>query len=90
VTTHRHLAPERLLLNKVPQVTLYFWMVKVLCTTVGETAAEDRQGVARDPGDHAGPGGGEDGPHHAAQRARLEREGLLVQASAGQPGGSYS
>lgn len=40
VTTHRHLATERLLLNKVPQVTLYFWIGKVLCTTVGETAAD--------------------------------------------------
>jgi uncharacterized membrane-anchored protein len=28
------------LLNKVPEVTLYFWVVKVLCTTVGETAAD--------------------------------------------------
>ena len=23
--------------NKVPEVTLYFWLIKVLCTTVGET-----------------------------------------------------
>ncbi len=28
------------LLNKVPEVTLYFWIIKVLCTTVGETAAD--------------------------------------------------
>lgn len=28
------------MLNKVPEVTLYFWVVKVLCTTVGETAAD--------------------------------------------------
>src|SRR5436190_21036929 len=27
-------------LNKVPEVTLYFWIIKVLCTTVGETAAD--------------------------------------------------
>ena len=27
-------------LNKVPEVTLYFWVIKVLCTTVGETAAD--------------------------------------------------
>ena len=27
------------LLNKVPEVTLYFWVIKVLCTTVGETAS---------------------------------------------------
>jgi uncharacterized membrane-anchored protein len=28
------------LLNKVPEVTLYFWLIKILCTTVGETAAD--------------------------------------------------
>lgn len=28
------------MLNKVPQVTLYFWIIKILCTTVGETAAD--------------------------------------------------
>ena len=28
------------LLNKVPEVTLYFWIIKILCTTVGETAAD--------------------------------------------------
>ncbi|MFF3024843.1 hypothetical protein ACFVRR_19675 [Gottfriedia sp. NPDC057948] len=28
------------LLNKVPEVTLYFWIIKVLCTTVGETFAD--------------------------------------------------
>ncbi len=27
-------------LNKVPQITFYFWVIKVLCTTVGETAAD--------------------------------------------------
>ncbi|WP_037853557.1 membrane protein [Streptomyces sp. NRRL S-340] len=26
--------------NKVPEVTAYFWVIKVLCTTVGETAAD--------------------------------------------------
>jgi uncharacterized membrane-anchored protein len=31
---------SRTLLNKVPEVTLYFWLIKVLCTTVGETAAD--------------------------------------------------
>jgi uncharacterized membrane-anchored protein len=29
-----------LLLNKVPEVTIYFWLIKVLSTTVGETAAD--------------------------------------------------
>ena len=28
------------LLNRVPEVTLYFWIVKILATTVGETAAD--------------------------------------------------
>ena len=28
------------LLSKVPEVTLYFWIIKVLATTVGETAAD--------------------------------------------------
>ena len=27
-------------LNKVPAITLYFWIIKVLCTTVGETASD--------------------------------------------------
>ena len=30
----------REMLNKVPEVTLYFWIIKVLCTTVGETASD--------------------------------------------------
>lgn len=30
----------RQLLNKVPEITLYFWIIKILCTTVGETAAD--------------------------------------------------
>ena len=33
-------AAVREMLNKVPEVTLYFWIIKVLCTTVGETAAD--------------------------------------------------
>lgn len=28
------------MLNKVPEITLFFWIIKVLCTTVGETAAD--------------------------------------------------
>lgn len=27
-------------LNKVPEVTFYFWLIKIMCTTVGETAAD--------------------------------------------------
>jgi uncharacterized membrane-anchored protein len=30
----------RTVLNKVPEVTIYFWVIKVLSTTVGETAAD--------------------------------------------------
>ncbi|WP_405883897.1 hypothetical protein OG747_38130 [Streptomyces sp. NBC_01384] len=30
----------RLRWNKVPEVTAYFWIIKILCTTVGETAAD--------------------------------------------------
>jgi uncharacterized membrane-anchored protein len=33
-------APSRQLMNKVPQVTLYFGLIKVLCTTVGDAAAD--------------------------------------------------
>jgi len=33
-------SPGRRLLNKVPEITLYFWIIKILCTTVGETAAD--------------------------------------------------
>lgn len=30
----------REMLNKVPAITIFFWIIKVLCTTVGETAAD--------------------------------------------------
>ncbi len=30
----------RRLLNKVPEVTLLFWVIKILCTTVGETVSD--------------------------------------------------
>jgi uncharacterized membrane-anchored protein len=30
----------RRMLNKVPEVTVYFWVIKVLCTTVGESFAD--------------------------------------------------
>lgn len=29
------------MLNKVPEITLAFWIIKILCTTVGATAADD-------------------------------------------------
>ncbi len=28
------------MLRKVPEITIYFWIIKVLCTTIGETAAD--------------------------------------------------
>src|SRR4051795_3968810 len=30
----------RVMLNKVPEVTVYFWIIKILCTTVGESLAD--------------------------------------------------
>lgn len=36
-TAHRNLS---VLQNKVPEVTIYFWIIKVMATTVGETAAD--------------------------------------------------
>ncbi len=38
---HRATSPiARQMLNKVPEVTIFFWIIKVLCTTTGETAAD--------------------------------------------------
>src|SRR5690348_18104533 len=31
---------HRVMLNKVPEVTVYFWVIKILCTTVGESFAD--------------------------------------------------
>src|SRR3954462_2810690 len=41
-TTSTGQAPSlgRTMLNKVPEVTLFFWIIKIMCTTVGETAAD--------------------------------------------------
>jgi uncharacterized membrane-anchored protein len=43
-TTMAHARQEksfgRQMLNKVPEVTFYFWLIKIMCTTVGETAAD--------------------------------------------------
>ncbi len=30
----------RTMRNKVPEVTIFFWLIKIMCTTVGETAAD--------------------------------------------------
>jgi uncharacterized membrane-anchored protein len=35
-----HLKRSRIILSKVPEVTIYFWIIKVLCTTVGETFSD--------------------------------------------------
>ncbi len=39
-TTPPHTMPTDSWLNKVPQVTLSFWVIKIMCTTVGETGAD--------------------------------------------------
>ncbi len=37
---HRARAASRVMLSKVPEVTIWFWIIKVLCTTVGESFAD--------------------------------------------------
>src|SRR3954447_15742348 len=43
-TTSLHRGPvragTRVMLNKVPEVLIYFWIIKILCTTVGESFAD--------------------------------------------------
>jgi uncharacterized membrane-anchored protein len=39
-TTSETAETARLLLSKVPEVTLWFWVIKILCTTVGESFAD--------------------------------------------------
>jgi uncharacterized membrane-anchored protein len=39
-TTDQRMPVRRQLLNKVPEVTIYFWIIKILCTTVGESFAD--------------------------------------------------
>lgn len=46
VATVRHMTrpgtiSARQMLNKVPEVTLYFWVIKCLCTTIGETFSDN-------------------------------------------------
>ncbi|MCW2549125.1 MAG: hypothetical protein JWN96_3585 [Mycobacterium sp.] len=36
----RYRSERRQMLNKVPEVTVYFWLIKILCTTVGESFAD--------------------------------------------------
>ena len=43
MTTPTHADPRHFtgtMLNKVPEVTVYFWIIKILCTTVGESFAD--------------------------------------------------
>jgi uncharacterized membrane-anchored protein len=40
MTTHGSRSVALAMLNKVPEVTVYFWLIKVLATEVGETAAD--------------------------------------------------
>ncbi len=35
-----HQSKAQVMLNKVPEITLFFWVIKILCTTVGETGAD--------------------------------------------------
>ena len=50
-TAARGKMTARRLLNKVPEVTIYFWFIKCLCTTVGETFSDDLAGRSqRHPG----------------------------------------
>ncbi len=39
-TTTRPLTHRRQMLNKVPEITIFFWVIKILCTTVGESFAD--------------------------------------------------
>jgi uncharacterized membrane-anchored protein len=53
----------RQMLNKVPEVTLYFWAIKCLCTTIGETLSDNVTTTWA---------GGENASVHALDSASLE------------------
>lgn len=40
MATPEMLTRNRHVLNKVPEVTVFFWLIKILCTTVGESFAD--------------------------------------------------
>ncbi len=40
MTTTPTLSGRRQMLNKVPEITVFFWVIKILCTTVGESFAD--------------------------------------------------
>ena len=46
---------RRQLLNKVPEVTIYFWIIKCLCTTIGETMSDNLMSRFAVGGDNASP-----------------------------------
>jgi uncharacterized membrane-anchored protein len=37
---NKNISQIKKMLNKVPEITVYFWIIKILCTTVGETGAD--------------------------------------------------
>ena len=64
----------RILLNKVPEVTLYFWVIKCLCTTIGETLSDNLVSKWAPGGDNA--------TAHALQTALWKVTGCTVAALA--------
>lgn len=46
---------RRQMLNKVPEVTIYFWIIKCLCTTIGETMSDNLMSRFAVGGDNATP-----------------------------------
>lgn len=55
VQTSRAPLTARQMLNKVPEVTIYFWIIKCLCTTIGETMSDNLMGRVAVGGDNASP-----------------------------------
>jgi uncharacterized membrane-anchored protein len=58
------------MLNKVPEVTLYFWVIKCLCTTIGETMSDHLTSAWAVGGNNATP--------HALQAALYKVTGVTV------------
>jgi len=48
--TSTTISPARRVFNKVPEITVFFWIIKVLCTTVGETASDFLNATPADGG----------------------------------------
>jgi len=40
LAAHDTAPPQPRMLNKVPEATVFIWLIKIMCTTVGETAAD--------------------------------------------------